>query len=337
MKYKIYFIRNLIISVFILYILFSMIIKTVDLFSKIIIFAFIILSFISAIKNICLIIEKTKYIKLLNKIFDITFFTYILGFLSFWSYLNIKNSDYIALLFALPFYILIFYIIYKKNVKKDKNKSIKININIGNIITVFLVGTILISGIIILFLGIKDTYVINKKTKNYIYAVGYFKDYKIYSVDKDGTTYKLIYTYIVNDKKYEITTDYGSGYIPKQNSTRKVKYNPKNPKQAILIGMNRNNLLIFMESFFTFGSLLYIFIQLQRKGYLYKFKIDIIKLYGGVLFLLLGIGIILIQNGMTMSLMETLNSLKLWILIPVMFIIGGASQIIKCIIDRLKH
>lgn len=337
MKYKIYFIRNLIISVFILYILFSMLIKTVDLFSKIIIFAFIILSFISAIKNICLIIEKTKYIKLLNKIFDITFFTYILGFLNFWSYLNIKNSDYIALLFALPFYIIILYIIYKKTVKKDKNKNIKININIGNIITVFLVGTILISGIIILFLGIKDTYVTNKKTKNYIYAVGYFKDYKIYSVDKDGTTYKLIYTYTVNNKKYEITTDYGSGYIPKQNSTRKVKYNPKNPKQAILIGMNRNSMLIFMGSFFTFGSLLFVLIRLQAKGYLDKFKIDIIKLYGGVLFLLLGIGIILIQNGMTMSLMETLNSLKLWILIPVMFIIGGASQIIKCIIDRLKH
>ena len=92
-----------------------------------------------------------------------------------------------------------------------------------------------------------------------------------------------------------------------------------------------------MGSFFTFGSLLFVLIRLQAKGYLDKFKIDIIKLYGGVLFLLLGIGIILIQNGMTMSLMETLNSLKLWILIPVMFIIGGASQIIKCIIDRLKH
>ena len=335
MKYKIFFIRNLIVSIFILYILFSMFIKTVNLFSKVIIFPFIIFSFISILKNICLIIEKTKYIKILNKLFNFTFFIYILGFLIFWSYLNIKNSNYINLLFALPFYILIIYIFYKKVSKK--NKTIKLNIDIRTIITGFLVGIILISGIIMLFLGIKDTYIINKKTRNYICTVGYFKDYKIYSVDKEGTTYKLIYTYNVNNKNYEITTDYGSGYIPKQNSTRKVKYNPKNPKQAILIGTNRNNMLIFMGSFFTFGSLLFVLIRLQIKGYLDKFKIDIIRLYIGLLFLSLGVGIILIQDGMTMSLIETFNSLKLWILIPIMFIIVGVSQIIKCIKDRLKH
>lgn len=336
MKYKIFFTRNLIVSMIAIYILISMFIKTVDIFSKVILLPFILLCLINIIKNISLLFNKNKYIKLLNKIFYIIFFTYILGFLLFWSYLNIINSNYIALLFAFPFLALIIYIIYKKLLKKE-NKHIKLNINIKSIITVFLVGIILISGIILLCLGIKDTYVLSKKTKNYIYITGYFKDYKVYSTDKEGTTYKLVYTYTVNNRNYEIETDYGSGYIPKQNSTRKVKYNPKNPNQAILIGTNGNNFLIFMGSFFTFGSLLFVLTYLQGKGFLDKFKIDIIRLYIGLLFFMIGIGIILLQNGMTMSLLETIKSLKLWILIPIMFIVVGISQIIICINDRLKH
>lgn len=49
--------------------------------------------------------------------------------------------------------------------------------------TCLLVGICLISGILMLFFGIRDTYRLNIQTKNYLITNGYYYNYEIYSSD----------------------------------------------------------------------------------------------------------------------------------------------------------
>lgn len=130
-------------------------------------------------------------------------------------------------------------------------------------------------------------------------------------------------------KEYTITTDYGTNYIPEEGSRREVKYNPNNPEEAVLIGTNRANGLIYMGSFFTLGSFTFVLITLSVCGVFDKVKFDVIGTYIGIVFLLVGIGIVLFQNGTTTSLIETIRSFGLWILIPLMFLVIGFFQTIK--------
>lgn len=197
------------------------------------------------------------------------------------------------------------------------------------IISCFLVFAVLVSGFLCLFIGIKDTYKFNQKTKNYVITEGYFKDYTVHSIDKEGTTYKLIYEYEVDGKKYMVSTDYGVEKIPSLNSMRKVKYDPNNYEKAVLVGTNRNNGLIYFGAFFILGGMVFVLIFLQIKGVFDKIKIDVIGTYMGVTFTIIGIGIILFQNGTTSSFIETVKMMGFWIFIPLMFIIVGILLTIK--------
>lgn len=211
--------------------------------------------------------------------------------------------------------------------------------NFKIIISCFLVLAVLVSGIVFLFMGIKDTININKITKNYLTTTGYFTDYEIYSHKtsrKGGTTYTLIYTYELEGKEYTVKTDYGVGYIPEKNSTREVKYNPDNYSEAVLSGSNSNSFLIFIGVFFTLGGVAFVIGALYIKGVFDKVKIDIMGAYFGIVFLIIGIGIILFQNGTTSSFMETIKYLGFWIFIPILFIAVGTFQTIKCLFINKK-
>ena len=293
---------------------------------------FLICSFANLGKNISLLMNKKNNVSFFNILYRLSFLLYWFGFLIYWCYTNIINKDYSLLLFSLPFWGIGVYMLYKHFLKKNNyppKVNSKFQLNFKLITGSFLVIICLLSGITMLFFGIKDTYQLNHRTKNYITTDGYFDDYEIYNSDEEGTTYKLTYIYTVDEKEYTITTDYGTNYIPDKNSIRTIKYNPDNPKEAILVGTNSKTVLIFLGGFFTFGALTFILAALSILGYFDKFKIDIVGSYIGALFLVLGIGIILFQNGTTSSLIKTIKSFSLWILIPFMFIIVGIFQLIK--------
>lgn len=57
-------------------------------------------------KYICLFLEKKKYVELFNRLFKMSFLCFMFGFLIFWCYLNIRNGDYLAVLFILPFWFI---------------------------------------------------------------------------------------------------------------------------------------------------------------------------------------------------------------------------------------
>ncbi|MCI8518841.1 MAG: hypothetical protein HFJ51_01625 [Clostridia bacterium] len=60
-------------------------------------------------------------------------------------------------------------------------------------------------------------------------------------------------------------------------------------------------------------------------------------IYIGSVFAIVGIGIILFQNGTTPSFTETIKSMGFWIFIPIIFIITGIFEVIKCIIEARKE
>lgn len=185
-----------------------------------------------------------------------------------------------------------------------------------------------------LFFGIRDTYKLNNNTRGFITTNAYYKDYEIFNSDKDKTTYKLNYVYDVDGIEYEVSTDYGLGTIPDINSIREVKYNPDNPSESILVGLNNKKGLIYAGAFFVLGSIPFILFGLMMLGLFDKVKIDVIGTYIGFAFLIIGIGIILLQNAETFVLLETIKNMKLWFLIPIMFIVVGIYQIINCLIIK---
>jgi len=337
MKNKSVYTRKLISSVFITILLIYFMIKTSS--PKIIFVPFLICAISMIGKSISLIMEKKKYVNIFDKSFTIGFLLFWFGFLIYANYIAIKDKQWQLVAFSLVFWIVGIYFAKKRLVKpkektsNEKSKT-KLNIDFRILISALLVIIVLLSGIAMLFFGIMDTYRLNSITKGYIATDGYYRECDIFSSDEDGTTYKLTYVYTVNNKEYSVTTDYGTNYIPEENSSREIKYNPNNPEEAIITGTNSKNGLIYFGAFFTFGSITFILAALSVLGYFDKFKVDILGTYIGFLFFIIGIGIILFQTGTTTSLIETIKSFGLWILIPIMFIIVGIIQIVKCLLKK---
>lgn len=341
MKNKNVYIKNIVIATFTTILLIYFMIKTTS--NKLIFVPFLICGFSMVGKNIALILEKKKYANIFSKIFIVGFLLFWFGFLCLWFYKSINDSHYQQLIFSIPFWLAGIYVIKKwllktkeNEEKKQNNKRKLFNIDIRILITGALILISFISGIAMLFSGIRDTYKLKKKTEGYIATNGYYYDYEIYNANKDDTTYKLTYIYIVDDKEYEITTDYATSDIPEKNSIREIKYNPDNPKEAILTGTKGNNILIYGGGFFTFVSFTFILIALSTLGCFDKFKIDIIRTYIGLLFIIIGIGMVLLKNGETISLIETIKAFGLWILIPIMFIVVGVHQLIIALLNQNK-
>ena len=334
MKNKGVFIARLFYMVIVTAFLFFLFFKSSDIITKLILSPFLICSLAKGLENIFLIANKKDYAIICSKLYVVVFLIFWFGFLLYWCYFNFINKNYMLFFFSLPFWMVGIYIAYKFFMKKKKIHSTKINsFNFKIIISAFLVIVCLLAGLIMLFWGIRNTYKTYKITKNYNTIEGYFYKYDIYSNNQEEVTYKLIYRYVVNNQEYTISTDYGTNYKPQENSVRMIKYNPDNPEEAVFTGTNSNIMLLLMGLFFTFGSFTFILAVLSIKGYFEKFRIDVIGIYIGAFMLLTGIGIILFQIGTTISLTALIKSFGIWLSIPVLFIIVGIFQIIKCILS----
>ena len=107
-------ITSLIISLLLSYIL----IITKDIFTRIIVIPFLIFSISIFIRNIFLILNKKRLVKIFSKIYVIAFLVYWFGFLMYWDYISIVNKNYLALLISLIFYLAGIFIIYRRFKKK---------------------------------------------------------------------------------------------------------------------------------------------------------------------------------------------------------------------------
>ena len=65
-------------------------------------------------------------------------------------------------------------------------------------------------------------------------------------------------------------------------------------------------------------------------------KIDVIGTYNGFIFLIIGIGFIMFQKGTYDFFSEVIKAMKLWIVIPIMFIVVGIFLVNKGTFAKVK-
>lgn len=131
----------------------------------------------------------------------------------------------------------------------------------------------LIIGIVLFSLGIRNT--VSDRTKGYEKTTGRLVDYTLYEAGgydaarktQTADTYRLIYSYTVDDEPYTLSTDYGTSIVPSVGSEAEILYNPENPSEAVVGGPNQSgNQLIFIGLFFALGSVPFFLPFLPRKS-----------------------------------------------------------------------
>lgn len=204
------------------------------------------------------------------------------------------------------------------------------------IVTGFLLSVSFICGIVMLFFGIKETTELGIRTKGYVETEGYLSDYAVYSSDDDGTTYRLIYAYTVDEMEYTVSTDYGTGTIPPMNTARKIMYDPADPAKAVVAGGSSNAMLMFGGVMFTavpvviFLGILVITGRLDISGF------DFLGFIIGIVLIAVSYIVIYIISG-SLSLVKAFEHMGFLTAIPAMLIAAGAFVIIKTVFLGIKE
>lgn len=100
----------------------------------------------------------------------------------------------------------------------------------------------------------------------------------------------------------------------------------------IVLGITQSNgVMIFAGAFFVLGSFTFVLAALTIQGHFDNLKIDVLGMYIGVLFVMIGIGVIMVKYVQLHSLLATIQAFDLWILIPVILAVTGVLQIVKCL------
>ena len=204
------------------------------------------------------------------------------------------------------------------------------------IVTGFLLSVSFICGIVMLFFGIKETTELGIKMKGYVETEGYLSDYAVYSSDDDGTTYRLIYAYTVDEMEYTVSTDYGTGTLPPMNTARKIMYDPADPAKAVVAGGSSNAMLMFGGVMFTavpvviFLGILVITGRLDISGF------DFLGFIIGIVLIAVSYIVIYIISG-SLSLVKAFEHMGFLTAIPAMLIAAGAFVIIKTVFLGIKE
>lgn len=204
------------------------------------------------------------------------------------------------------------------------------------IVTGFLLSVSFICGIVMLFFGIKETTELGIKMKGYVETEGYLSDYAVYSSDDDGTTYRLIYAYTVDEMEYTVSTDYGTGTIPPMNTARKIMYDPADPGKAVIAGGSSNSILMLGGVMFTAVPVVIFLGILVITGRLDISSFDFFGFIIGVVLIAVSYIIIYIISG-SLSVVRAFEHMGFLTAIPVMFIAAGAFLIIKTVFLGIKE
>lgn len=199
-----------------------------------------------------------------------------------------------------------------------------------------LVGIAFLIGIFLLGFGIKNTLELNKKTENYAVTEGYLSDYELResgsSTDR-RYSYYLTYSYVVDGREYTVTTDYGSGSVPEIGSTKEIKYNPQNPEEAVIAGMNGSIIMIFMGVMFTLIPGVFVMIFLSNAGVFEKCPIRVFDLFIGLVPIVIGSGAFyLMADGFSFK--AAFSAGGPFALIPLLLIAVGVLIIVKNVFPK---
>ena len=210
----------------------------------------------------------------------------------------------------------------------------------AKIMSTMLVVVCFLCGICLLYFGMIDTIKLNETSKNYESTSGYLWDYRLYRKGEYDTTkktqksdtYTLIYNYMYADQEYKVETDYGTSFVPEIGSEIEVRFNPENPQQAIIVGPNKNSILLFAGGLFTGVPLIFILFFLSLTGRFKKLPVDIIGVVMGIVFLFAGYGALYMITGQFSIggiVRFFATSFTFPLLIPLLLIAAGAFMLFK--------
>ena len=209
-------------------------------------------------------------------------------------------------------------------------------LNFKKIVIVLLFASALISGVILLFIGIKDSVSLAIKTKDWFDAPGYFCDYSVYNVDNDGkTTYRLRYVFYSGGAEYFVETDYGSEVIPEIDSVRTVLYEPENPENAVIKGGTASSVYITIGFMFTFIPLFMIICWLWINDKI-KIPVRLFDFTAGFLIFVVGEFCIYMMSGSAFP-WKAFVSMGFLALIPSIMVAAGVFQMVKTVYIDLKE
>ena len=220
--------------------------------------------------------------------------------------------------------------------------------NRGRIIKSAMIILALLIGIFLMYFGISGTIKLNGNSKNFEKVEGYLIDYSLYSEGEydraDGSstndTYTLIYKYVVNGQEYTLSTEYGTGIIPEKGSVQEIRYNPKNPNEAIIVGFNSNHYLIFAGFFFIAVPLHMVLNYLFSIGWFKKVPSELMAAWTGLYFIVIGCGVMYLatgQNSIKGVIEHLFSSFHLILLVPILFIVLGTYFIIRSLFSTGKQ
>lgn len=249
-----------------------------EFMARLLLTPFIVCATATLLKSIFTLKGNLKWSQYCNRVYIISVLVYVLGFfVAFW-YLAIKNQIYslMILLFIVSVIIIVairYRFFKKKQSKEDMEKEntvflkkARLKRKIGHLARPIVFSLILILGIILLCLGVLNWLAVKEETKDYKEVSGHFMSASIYSQSEDGTSYSLTYYYIVDGEEYQITTSYGTGMVPKKDSTRTIIYNPNHPEEARIVGGEGFVILLLVGLMFTVIPTLFLIDTFSKKS-----------------------------------------------------------------------
>ena len=205
------------------------------------------------------------------------------------------------------------------------------------LISGFLILICLAAGIWMLVSGSRTMLEENRLKKTYASVEGNLSDYTLQSEGgydavrrrHSSATYRLTYTYFVDNVPYSVTTDYSTGDVPALGDPRTVYYDPADPGSAILGGVSSGGILLFGGFFFTAIPLIFILVFCAAMGWLPKTRINGMDLVVGGVTAGIGGGFLTLMEGGFHPLKLIpwlLVAAGLWLIIRGLFLAGKFTQ-----------
>lgn len=195
-------------------------------------------------------------------------------------------------------------------------------------IIILLILCFILPGLYCIYLGLNELYNIKVKNKDYISVKAVLTTYDTH-IDDNEYMYSSNYTYVVNEKNYNIKSRILTSKIPELGSVIEIKYNPKDPNEAIITTDLSPKYLLFAGFFFTvlpIFAILSSFLDRRKKTF---------NLLLGSVITFIGIGILIIcsfSEYAPFSIMTAIKDYGLILIIPLAFIFFGLYQFIWALI-----
>ena len=203
-------------------------------------------------------------------------------------------------------------------------------LNIQKVVIILLFSLALLSGIVLLFFGIKNSVSLAIKTKDWFEAPGYFRDSSVYNINSDGKTlYRLRYVFYSGGAEYFVETDYGSEVIPEIDSVRTVLYEPENPENAVLKGGTASATYLTIGFMFTFIPIFMIIIWLWINGKI-KLPVNAFDFTAGFLVFAVGEFCVYMMSGSIFP-WKAFGSMGFLAIIPTLMVFVGILQMAKTV------